>query len=381
MKMWCRITAAALSLWPLVNGPLSAAPATEILKPRDFPGWQSQNVCYPFVIADAGGSYRMYYSGSGSEQWNDSTWDQWVSGYVASQDTLNWRYPDDYEQVLFARRMMEGDLLEPSQTSTAFDSVFAIAPCIVKDGAAYRLWYAGWNGTTLHKGDGLTDKVHFRIGLATSNDGMGWTKVAGDAGAGAVLGCGSAGEPDAMGAACPFVLQMTGAADTLRMWYEAYDGTSCRIMCATGSDGIHWTKRGVVLDRGGDNAPDELGLACPLVIRRNGRYELWYQGQGRQPPRFRILRAVSEDAVTWTKLPGEVPLHVDPGLNDNERIHVRSAIVTSDGAVQVFFARQNTVTRTAGYWVHSTRAENYRTETVGQNTRYSIYTETLTPNP
>lgn len=165
------------------------------------------------------------------------------------------------------------------------------------------------------------------------------------------------------------------------MWYEAYDGTVCRIMCASSSDGIHWTKTGVALDRGSENAPDELGLACPLVIERQGRYELWYQGQGRGQPRFRILRAVSEDAVTWTKLQGQIVLHPEPAVSGNERIHVRSAIVKPDGVVQVFFARQSTVPRTAGYWVNSTRADNYRTEAVGQNMRYSIYTETLTPNP
>ena len=93
----------------------SVGSAVEILPPRNFPGWQSQNVCYPFVYQESDGTYRMYYSGSGSEQWNDSNWDLWVSGYLTSTDTTTWKYPDNYEQVLFARRFMEADLVDPFQ--------------------------------------------------------------------------------------------------------------------------------------------------------------------------------------------------------------------------------------------------------------------------
>jgi hypothetical protein len=56
-----------------------------ILPPRYFPGWQSQNVCFPCVIQESDGSYRMFYTGSASEQWSDSHWEQWVTGYVASR--------------------------------------------------------------------------------------------------------------------------------------------------------------------------------------------------------------------------------------------------------------------------------------------------------
>ena len=113
----------------------------EIVPPRNFPGWQSQNVCYPFVYQESDGTYRMYYSGLGvPSSGNDSTWDQWVSGYVISTNTTTWKYPDNYEQTLFARRFMEGDLVDPLATGAVFDSIYAMAVCIIKDGAVYRLW-------------------------------------------------------------------------------------------------------------------------------------------------------------------------------------------------------------------------------------------------
>jgi hypothetical protein len=341
---------------------------TEILKPRDFPGWQSQNVCYPFVLPDGGG-YRMYYSGSASEQWNESNWDQWVSGYVTSADTVKWKFPENYEQVLFARRMMEGDLLDPVQTAAVFDSIYAIAPCIIKTGSSYQLWYTGWNGETVHKGGGITEQINFRIGYATSIDGIRWTKRPG-----AVIELGSDTDPDSKGAACPYVLQ---EADQYRMWYEGYDGTRRRILQATSPDGITWTKTGVAVDVGGSGAADELEAANPMVIDRNNRLELWYRGRSTSAPNYHILRA-RLDGTKWEKL-GEVALQLDPELTGSERIDVDSAIVKSDGKVQVFFARERILARSAAYYIEHMRPEPSGYDAAGHNRKTSIYTVIVSP--
>jgi hypothetical protein len=351
--------------------------AVEILPPRNFPGWQSQNVCYPFVYQESGGAYRMYYTGSASEQWNESSWDLWASGYVTSTDTTTWKYPDNYEQVLFPRRFMEADLVDLTVISGAFDSVQAEAPWIIKDGSVCRMWYSGWNSDLSSRGGGLGEKINFRIGYATSNDGIHWTKQPGSAGAGAVLGLGSGQAADCQGASCPAVIKI---GNVWRMYYEGYDGTTRRILSATSSDGMAWTKERVVVDKGGANDKDELGAAVPMIIRRNNRYELWYQGQGRSAPNFHILRAVSDDGLTFTKL-DEMLLHPSSALSGSERIHVRSAIVQSDGKVQVFFAKQKTTQRTATYWLHDLDDGNKHVETVTQNRGYSIYTEVLAPVP
>ena len=226
-----------------------------------------------------------------------------------------------------------------------------------------------------HRGGGLTDKINFRIGCATSNNATQWTKVPGSAGAGAVVGLGTG--HDAKGAACPSVLK---EGSTYRMWYEAYDGTARRILYATSSDGITWTKRGLALDIGGANTSDELGVAGPVVIRRKNRYELWYQGQGKSAPNYRILRAVSNDGNTFSQL-DEIALHPSPAVSGSERIHVHSAIVQPDNKVQVFFAKEKTTARNAGYCIQNVRPENVHSETVTQNRGYGIYTEMVDPNP
>ena len=92
-----------------------------ILSPKFFPGWQAQHVSYPFVMYDTtAGKYKMYYAGSSSTQVNESLWDQWVTGVVTSTNSLNWIYPENYEQVLFARKFMEGDVVNPEEQAKLF---------------------------------------------------------------------------------------------------------------------------------------------------------------------------------------------------------------------------------------------------------------------
>src|SRR5688500_9048518 len=124
----------------------------------------------------------MYYSGSASEQWSDSSLDQWVTGFVTSTDTINWEYPDNYEQVLFARRLMEGNVVDSVDCAAVFDSIFAFGACVLKEGSTYKAWYTGWNGEFQHLGNGQSNKINFRIGYATSTDGTVWTKFAGTTG-------------------------------------------------------------------------------------------------------------------------------------------------------------------------------------------------------
>ena len=97
---------------------------------------------------------------------------------------------------------------------------------VVRDGAGWRAWYTGWNGDERSLGGGRVEAIHHRIGLATSPDGLRWTKRRGPAGEGSTLGLGRPGDADALAAAHPSVVK---AGPTYHLWYEAYDGTA-RIM-------------------------------------------------------------------------------------------------------------------------------------------------------
>jgi hypothetical protein len=268
---------------------------------------------------------------------------------------VNWTYPDNYEQILFARRFLEGDVVNPDEQAKIFDSVFAIDAFVLKDGSVYKCWYTGWNGEIQHEGGGLSSKINFRIGYATSPDGLNWTKANGSTGAGSVLGTGNRGETDELGVEDPYIIEENGL---FRMWYVGWDGKSRRIHYAISSDGVGWTKKGVVMDLGGKGHLDELGAQSPVVIKRSGRYELWYQGKSSSIPNHHVMRAVSPDGINWKRV-GEVILHpVAPGpswpwssitLTGNEKIFVGNVLVQPDNSCQIFYARQYTAGRKLTY--------------------------------
>jgi len=347
-----------------VGAAAPAGKATRILSPRFFPGWQAHDVAFPAVLVDpASGRYRMFYAGSPASRLNASTWDQWVTLTATSRDGLAWTFPDDYEPILFAHRFREGEVADPRALAARFDSVAAFGASALREPSGYRLWYTGWSGAHEPVPEGVVRDVGFAIGLATSPDGATWTKRPGDAGASAVLAPGSAGEPDARGAAQPSVLR---DGDSLRMWYECFDGTRWRICAASSTDGVVWAKEGIGLDVGPEGAPDALGLRNPVVVRRDGAHELWYQGQGEAPPHYRVLRARSLDGKAWTRLAGEVALHPGEPVAGDERIHVDSVVVLPSGATRVFFAKEVTTPRETAYGAIASRS-------------YHIYTEIVRP--
>jgi len=330
----------------------TAPGATLLLSPMiPWTCWEAYNVFSPFVFYDgAAGHYKMYYSGSAAAQASESVWDLWQTGIATSTDTINWsRREDNYEPVISARKLLEGEVVRTGGDSTEFDTIGAFSPCVLKDGSTYKMWYTGWDGQTEHDSAGITNRLDFRIGYATSTDGKNWTKHPGSAGKGAVLGLGGEGSADRRGAGHPHVLK---EGSVYRMWYEGCDGVTWRILYATSADGVNWTKHGAVLSPGGSGSLDEFGARCPVVITRNGQYELWYQGQGSVPPYYRILRATSPDGINWTKA-GEVLLNPssppsqegEPAWNANDptaKIAARSIIVKPDSSCQVFFAKEMT---------------------------------------
>jgi hypothetical protein len=352
----------ACVLCAAVVGAAPTGGAARILSPRFFPGWQAHDVAFPSVLFDATTRrYRMFYSGSPASRINASTWEQWVTLTATSADGLAWTFPDDYQPILFAHRFREGEVADAAGLAARFDSVAAFGASAVREGTAYRLWYTGWSGAHAPVSPGVVRAVGFAIGLASSPDGVSWTKQAGSAGAGAVLAPGAAGEPDAGGAGQPSVLRDR---DLWRMRYECFDGARSRICSAASADGFAWAKEGIALDAAAEGAADALGLRNPVVVRRSGAYELWYQGQAAAAPHYRVLRASSPDGKTWTRL-GEVALHAEVPATGDERIHVDSVVVLPDGTARVFFAREVTTPRDTAYGPLPKRSYHIYTEVVG----------------
>ena len=162
---------------PPAAGPAPPLGARRVLAPTGFPGWQTRNVTFPVVVRDPGrGLWRMYYTGSATDQVGAAAWDLWNTGVVTSRDLLAWSYPDDYAPVL------TGAEAAPRRPRRAVRTRAAVRrdPRRRDVGPARRrprrrAWYTAWAATSALWAQARVEQVHFRIGQATSPDGLVWT--------------------------------------------------------------------------------------------------------------------------------------------------------------------------------------------------------------
>ena len=134
--------------------------------------WDDVHVAGPYVMKD-GSTYKMWFHGYDGSHWN--------TGYATSSDGKAWtKYASNPVLKLGAN----GD----------WDDNHAALPCVLKDGGGYRMWYNG------------EDHTHNRIGYAVSADGISWTK----SGANPVLNLGDSGDWDDYGVTSPCVLNVSG---------------------------------------------------------------------------------------------------------------------------------------------------------------------------
>lgn len=354
-----------------VGGQMPLDTGYRILSPKFFPGWQAQHIGYPFVLYDRKkAQYKMYYAGSSSTQVNESLWDQWVTGVVTSADFINWAYPDNYEPVLFAKKNMEGDVINPEDQVKQFDAVFAIDACVIQDGPLYKCWYTGWSGKLDCTVDGASKKIDFKIGYATSPDGVNWTKVKGSAVGGAVLSAGEKYQEDATGVEDPYVIKENGI---YRMWYTAVHANTRRIRYAISKDGITWTKKGSVDIIDSKGKSEKLSSEHPVIIHQGNQYELWYQDQNASLVNRTIQRAISKDGISWKKM-GEIILHptipepnwpwTSISKERNGKMVLGNIIIQPDSSYQVFYAKQYMASRNVTYGVIETPISFIYTERI-----------------
>ena len=160
-----------------------------------------------------------------------------------------------------------------------FDAVDALNPSLVwRDGQWFN-FYSGFDGTAWH------------TGLATSADGIAWTKQ------GKVL------SPEAATWEGSYIAA-NGAAlwfhDEFYYWYQA--GSPPRIGLARSRDGRTWRKEAApVVPFGPRGAWDERATADPYVIQAGGWLYLFYLGEDRAR-RQRLGVARSRDGIAWEKL-------------------------------------------------------------------------------
>lgn len=274
-----------------------------------FPGqWDDAYVTGPTVLRD-GQTLKMWYTAY------DGT--HWRIGYATSPDGLAWsKYPNN--PVL--------DLGSPGQ----WDNRHIAHPSVICEGSLYKMWYTGSDGS------------NWRIGYATSLDGVTWMKYSGNP----ILDIGAPGEWDDEFTFSPTIVSTTSG---YRMWYAGLDGVHFRIGEASSVDGMAWVKNpdNPVLDLGLPGNWDDTNVLHPDVIRNGDVYEMWFMGQ--HGTAGRIGYATPLDGVTWQKFPANPVLDLgSPDQWDDSSVECPNVILDL-GAFKMWYAGGDGQTTRLGY--------------------------------
>lgn len=205
--------------------------------------------------------------------------------HATSMDGINWTKYNNGNPVL--------NVGNPGE----WDSGWLDAPEIVKSPTGYFLYYYG---DTIQQ----SAEINSSYGVATSPDGINWTKYSGNP----VLIKGNLPDWDGKWIESPAVIY-DNVSSTFKMWYNGVaTNWLIKIGYATSPDGFIWTKYNgnPVMDVGTGGSFDDMWLGTPAVILRNNTYEMWYSGFSSISgfDTLRIGFATSSDGITWSKYSG-----------------------------------------------------------------------------
>jgi predicted GH43/DUF377 family glycosyl hydrolase len=220
--------------------------------------WDDYHTYSPTVLYD-GALFHMWYSGFDGSIWR--------IGYANSSDGISWtKHPTPVV-----------DLGSP----TSWDDERVYSPTVIFDGITYHMWYAGYDGS------------NYRMGYATSSNGIDWTR----SGANPVFDVGTGGTWDDTRVFGPTVIYLE---NVYHMWYTGFDGSINKIGYASSADGTTWTRSVLnpILDLGSLNSWEELHVHSPSVEYDGNTLHMWYSGENATNARI----GYAKYEIDWIKL-------------------------------------------------------------------------------
>lgn len=196
---------------------------------------------------------------------------------------------------------------------SAYDIKHVLAPSVIYHDGEYKMWYSGHNNSKYH------------ICYANSSDGINWNKQ------GMVLYHGLLGEPDSHGAIYSEVLYD----GEYKMWYSGSNGSKWQILYANSSDGITWTKYGLVIEAESLGWMNNMYSLHPSIIK-DTEYKMWYSAVGDGD--WNMIYANSSDGLNWT----QYPVDMSPwgsGVIHGDAIVAYPEIVYDSGEYHMWYNR------------------------------------------
>ncbi len=226
-----------------------------ILEPDAQSPWESFFLDTPEIIKDQSG-YKLYYFAD-----TDNNPVGGSFGVAVSTDLIHWN------------RVQNTPILQPGQAGE-WDELFIESPSVTYINGMYYMVYSG-----------IDTQWRVRIGLATSTDGIHWTKYVGNP----ILEPGNNNQWDDFSIATPSILYQT---NQFMLWYcgvSVADWTdnqnidTVKIGYATSLNGIHWLKydQNPVLNT--YSSPytnfEKRGPWAPDIVysSKNNQYLMWYE--------------------------------------------------------------------------------------------------------
>ncbi len=260
----------------------------------------------PISFETGAGSFSVMLDKRVYKMWYSSPDGNYIK-YATSSDGIIWN--------------IQGLVVSPGPAS--WEALSTVAPTVVYNGSMYLMWYRGY---PYHGGPEA-------YGLATSPDGISWTKYSGNP----VLNPGSSGSWDDYSIGGATVL-FDGS--TYRMWYHATsDGQGNDIGYASSANGISWQKYSgnPVIKRSAAINWDSswnIGISGSAVVKEGTTFRIWYASVNTQFGNWRIGTANSTDGINW----GETMLALNPSEGQWDRFYVGTpAVNKNDDAYTMWY--------------------------------------------
>lgn len=190
-----------------------------------------------------------------------------------------------FQQPITFDILNNGNAIVTNGGSSAWDSNLRFMSAL-KVGSTYYLFYTGGTGW---------DYAH--VGLATSSDGITWTKHSSNP----IFRCRSHSGDTDKSYANPYVYH---DGISFYMFYSVWQGsgTGWEIHLATSNNGVSWSKHSSnpILDNSLNPNAWEYQLQTASIMKDGNTYRLYYYGHA-QGGTFYLAMATSNDLKTWTE--------------------------------------------------------------------------------
>ncbi|MBI3379911.1 alpha/beta fold hydrolase, partial [Candidatus Gottesmanbacteria bacterium] len=253
--------------------------------------WDQSKVGSASVIVD-GSIFKMWYEG------NDGS--NWRIGYATSNNGITWTKNQTYLI----------DKIDNFSNTNVHD------PKAIFQNNKYKMWFAASNQNI--------KEIH--INYSESSDGIFWSQPLLN-----VIPVSLTWENDS-GISFPFTIFLN---NSFKMWFAArgsFNGsTKWRIGYATSTDGITWDKHSTpVLESTQPWEGADVGNPSVLLDETSGIYEMFYHGNGG------IGRATSTDGLNWVKDPSNPILIPTFGTFDSQRVF-NPFVLKKDGIYYMWY--------------------------------------------